>query len=36
MNVYECVFGAVISHIAPSGEERPIACASRTLSKKRA
>ena len=33
MNVYESVFGAVISHIAPSGEERPIAYASRTLSK---
>ena len=25
--------GAVISHIAPSGEERPVAYASRTLSK---
>ena len=33
MNVYESVFGAVISHTAPSGEERPIANASRTLSK---
>ena len=33
MNVYESVFGAVISHIAPSGEERPCAYASRTLSK---
>ena len=33
MNVYEPVFGAVNSHIAPSGEERPIAYASRTLSK---
>ena len=33
MNVYECVFGAVISHIALSGVERPIAHASRTLSK---
>ena len=32
-NVYESVFGAVISHIAPSGDERPIAYASRTLSK---
>ena len=33
MIVYESVFGAVISHIAPSGVERPIAFASRTLSK---
>ena len=33
MNVYESVFGAIISHIAPSGEERPNAYASRTLSK---
>ena len=33
MNVYESVLGAVISHIAPSGEERPIGYASRTLSK---
>ena len=34
MNVYESVLGAVISHIAPSGEERIcIAYASRTLSK---
>ena len=35
MNVYESVFGAVISHmhIAPSGEERPNTYASRTLSK---
>ena len=33
MNVYESVLAAVISHIAPSGEERPVAYASRTLSK---
>ena len=32
-NVYESVFGAVNSHIGPSGDERPIAYDSRTLSK---